>query len=89
MALGMPVISTDCPVGGSRMLIDNHNNGILVGVNDEDSLYEEMKKLIMSPGEAAKLGLQAQKVREKFAIDKIAQKWIEAFDGTFMRDGES
>jgi glycosyltransferase involved in cell wall biosynthesis len=33
MALGLPVISTDCPCGGPRFLIHNYN-GLLVKVNN-------------------------------------------------------
>ena len=38
MALGLPVISTDCPAGGSKYLIENGNNGLLVSVNDINTL---------------------------------------------------
>lgn len=34
LALGVPTICTDCPVGGARMVIRNNENGILIPVND-------------------------------------------------------
>ena len=45
MAVGIPSISTDCPIGGSRELIKNGINGFLVPVNDVDALVESMIKL--------------------------------------------
>ena len=32
MALGVPVISTDCPIDGSKMLIQDKYNGLLTPV---------------------------------------------------------
>ncbi len=79
MALGMPVISTDCPVGGARLLIDHYVNGVLVGLNDAEGLYTEMKHLIEEPDFAKQLGLEAQAVRKKYAIETISQRWIDTF----------
>ena len=39
MALGIPSISTDCPTGGSRELIEDGANGFLVPVNDPAALW--------------------------------------------------
>ena len=79
MALGMPVISMDCPVGGSKMLIESGKNGILIDLNNDEMLYQQMKRLILEPELAQKMGQNAQKVREKYAIDTIAQQWLDAF----------
>ena len=79
MALGMPVVSTDCPVGGSKLLIEDGVNGFLVDLDDDEMLYQKMKYLIEHPDESNKMGLEAQKVRDKYAIDKIAQEWINTF----------
>ena len=45
MALGIPSISTDCPIGGSRELIQDGINGYLVPVNDPIALANKMIKL--------------------------------------------
>lgn len=42
MCMGMPVISTDCPSGGPRELIQNDINGFLVAVNSEKNLLDAM-----------------------------------------------
>lgn len=45
MALGIPSISTDCPCGGSRELINDGVNGFLVPVNNPSALSEKMLQL--------------------------------------------
>ena len=79
MALGMPVISTDCPVGGSKLLINSGENGLLVDVGNDEMLYQAMHSLLSDPALARKIGKNAQYVREKYAIDAIAQKWLDTF----------
>lgn len=77
MALGLPVISTDCPIGGSRMCIQNNVNGILVGLNNSKELATAMKKIASDSAFAKELGVQAAKIRDRFALDKIAKLWLE------------
>ncbi len=36
MAMGLPCICTDCPVGGARMLIQDGVNGMFVQVGNKD-----------------------------------------------------
>lgn len=78
LGLGLPCISTDCPVGGSRLLIDNNENGILINVGDYKDLYVQMKKIVESPNLSEKLSKNAVKVRDRFNVDKIAQMWIDS-----------
>ena len=46
MALGMPVIATDCLGGGAAALIVDGKNGFLVPRGDVQSLYRAMKRYI-------------------------------------------
>lgn len=77
LGLGLPTISTDCPVGGSRMLIESDENGILIPVGDEDALYTQMKRLIDQPELADKLSQNAVGVRQRFEVERIAELWLE------------
>ena len=43
LAMGIPVISTDCPVGGSRAYIENESSGLLVPVGDRTALCNAVK----------------------------------------------
>jgi glycosyltransferase involved in cell wall biosynthesis len=38
MALGLPCISTDCPCGGPRYLMENGKSGLLVPVGNSDAM---------------------------------------------------
>ncbi len=77
MAVGLPVISTDCPCGGPKELINNKENGILVPVNDEQALAESMKMILKDNKYAKKLGENAQKIVDKLKEEKIVDEWIQ------------
>lgn len=76
MALGLPVIATDCPVGGSRMYIKDGVNGFLVPVGDVDALANAMGRLAEEPGLGERLGREAMKLREELATSKIADRFL-------------
>lgn len=76
MAIGMPVVCTDCPIGGARATIQDGENGLLVPVGDCEALYRAMKRIIEEPGLAEKLSENAAKLREELSLPKIAEKWM-------------
>ena len=76
LAMGMPVIATDCPVGGSRMCIKDHENGILVPVEDPKALAAAMKELASDEELSQKLARNAEELRERFAIERIAEQFL-------------
>ena len=63
LAMGMPVIATDCPVGGSRMCIKDHENGILVPVEDPKALAAAMKELASDEELSQRLARNAGELR--------------------------
>ena len=75
MALGLPCVSTDCPCGGPRYLIQDGVNGLLVPVGDENKMAEAIKNLLTNSDYAEKMGQNASKISEKLAPDKIYGKW--------------
>ncbi len=79
MGMGMPVISTDCPCGGSRMCILNEVNGLLVPVGNSDTLCNAMEQMAESEEKAAKMGKEAAKVRERFSLQSILKEWFDLF----------
>lgn len=76
MVLGLPVISTDCPCGGPRMLIEDGKNGYLVDVGDIDSMSDRLKKLIDNSEEAELMGRRASRIVERVLPDVIADEWL-------------
>lgn len=77
MAIGMPVVCTDCPVGGARSVIKDKENGLLVGVNDVEGMYLAMKEIIENTKLAEKLSTNASKLREQLSIQNIAKRWMD------------
>lgn len=77
LAIGIPVISTDCPVGGSRMYIEDGVSGLLTPVGDEKALARAMKKVAGDEEFAKSLSINGRKVREKYHISKIAVRFLE------------
>lgn len=75
MAIGLPVICTDCPAGGARMMIKNGENGLLVPIRDAEALCQAMKYLINNPQKAQMLSKESVKIKEKLSEEKICQRW--------------
>ena len=75
MAMGFAVISTDCPPGGPRSLIENGENGLLVPVGDVDAMAAAMLAYMENDDLRQKVGEAAAKVNEKYAVEKITSDW--------------
>lgn len=80
MAMGLPCISTDCPCGGSKDLINNGENGILVPVGKVEPLATAMKELISDNEKAREMGKKAMEIRQYYDTNTICSKWIAFFD---------
>ena len=80
MAMGVPSICTDCPVGGAAIMIENNINGILIPVGDEDALCAAMTKIADDPAFASSLSENAVKVKEKYSAESIAERWLALID---------
>ncbi len=85
MALGIPVISTDCPCGGPDMLIEDGVNGLLVPVGDEKALAEAMSNLLDDDELAKRLSAEGLKIRETAKADTILSQWKNYFDEVFEK----
>ena len=75
MALGIPVISTDCPCGGPATLIRDGENGLLIPVGDAYALADAMRQILSNPGLEHKLGEYAYKITEELTPEKVDNQW--------------
>ncbi len=75
MALGVPCISTDCPCGAPREIINDGENGFLVPVNDANFLAGKMLELINNERLQNKFSRKARESATKFKPDKIFLEW--------------
>lgn len=75
MALGLVVVSTDCPTGGPRTLIKNGKNGILVPVGDTTALAAAFRKILKNAELEMLLGREAHKIVDIYNPDKVYEQW--------------
>lgn len=78
LAMGLPVISTDCPIGGSKMFIKDGENGLLVPMKDVNRLAGAMKRIAGDFELSEKLSNNAIKIRKECAVAKIADQFLDA-----------
>lgn len=77
MAVGVPVISTDCPTG-PRELIGDNERGYLVTTANVDQMTLAIGSVFHNYEMALKKGLKAKEtVRKKFGATMIAQRFLE------------
>ncbi|TCL59418.1 glycosyltransferase involved in cell wall biosynthesis [Kineothrix alysoides] len=75
MALGLPIVATDCPCGGPRTIMKNGINGLLIEIKDQKALEEGINKLIENPEYAEELGDNARKICEIANSKAIFEQW--------------
>jgi glycosyltransferase involved in cell wall biosynthesis len=79
MAIGMPVVCTDCPIGGANAVINNNENGILTQVGNAEEMCEAMKKIASDNSFADTLSYNAAQIRYDLSLINTAKKWMELF----------
>lgn len=77
MAMGLPVIATDCPIGGAAAYIRDGENGVLVPVGDSKKMAEAMIKIASNPEFAKNISINCRKIREECPVDVIADRLLE------------
>ena len=77
LALGLPVVSTDHPIGGARQLVNSGENGLLTPVGDKEKLKIAMLKVIEDENIATKFSVNAAHIREIASIECVSKQWID------------
>lgn len=80
LAMGIPCICTDCPVGGARMFIKNGINGYLIPVGDDMAFGAALEKAYGNSKLAESSKKEAYRLRSELSIDKITTQWLALFD---------
>lgn len=81
MALGIPSISTDCPCGGPRELIQDGINGFLVGVNDSAALAKKMDEAIRQ--KSLVFYTNTRNMLYDYSIENTSKKWVAYLKGLY------
>ena len=77
MAMGLACVATDVSTGGSRELIENGKNGLIVPVKDKESLKKAMSLLINDSELRMKVRSEAIKIRQMNSKETIIPKWLD------------
>ena len=75
MALGLACIATDCPIGGSAVVIDNRKNGMLVPMNNVEIMAQSLMSLMSDSTLTEELQKNAVKIVEDFESKKVCAQW--------------
>lgn len=77
MAIGLPVVSTDHSPGGARLLISDHENGLLTPVNDAKAIANALAEFADDSNLAKQCGMNAKGVLDRFEVNRIIDMWDE------------
>lgn len=75
MALGLPVVATDCPCGGPRTVIRDGENGLLVPIRDPEAMADGICRLIEDRQLAERLGSSAADIRRLVNPQAVFSQW--------------
>ncbi len=80
MAMGFPVVASDCEPGGARMLIKDHVNGIIIPRGDSQALATALSEYANNPTLMNCCGANAVNVLKRFDADRIYMMWKKTID---------
>ncbi|MBD5473524.1 MAG: glycosyltransferase family 4 protein [Lachnospiraceae bacterium] len=75
MALGLTVVSTDCPCGGPAEIIEHGKNGLLTPVGDENLMKENLQFLLKNLQKADEMGNNARITSEIYKPEAVLSEW--------------
>ena len=79
MAMGFPVVTTDCPCGGPSELIADGENGILVPVGDCEKMAEAIIHVIEDKELSKKISVNAKDIIRTHNDSVIVDSWMDLF----------
>lgn len=77
LSLGIPTVSTDCTPGGASFLTDGGNNGILIPIDDIDSLEHAIINVLTNKDLSEKLSKRGPQIVSRLTPEKINGLWID------------
>lgn len=75
MALGLPIVATDCPCGGPRTIMTDGVDGLLIPIKDQQALEDGINRLIENPELASQLGIKARDIAKRANAQAVYEQW--------------
>jgi glycosyltransferase involved in cell wall biosynthesis len=79
MAVGLPVVATDCPSGPAE-IVHPGKDGLLVPAENVVALAGAMAQLMSDAADRRRLGENAQAVAQRFGLNTVMQAWERVID---------
>ena len=76
MAMGLPSICTDCPIGGAKMVIEHKKNGFLIPIKDKEAMVNGILELLNDEHLYNEISQNSLEIREKLTINSIGNEWM-------------
>lgn len=83
LASSVPVIATDCPCGGPRMVIRDGENGYLVPIEDCAEFESKMKSQISNVEKSIAMKEKAYLSAKAFTPSKVLVQWVQMIDAVY------
>ena len=77
MAAGLPIISTRA--GGIPDVVEDGQNGFLVGCGDEDGLVDAVRKICRSPELCMEFSEESRKLSERYSMEHMAAQYLRLY----------
>ena len=87
-SLQIPCISTNCPIGGPKEILENGKKGILIPVGDYNALASKMTKIINSKDLQIYFAKENTNTADQYNSETIVNKWIEFIEG-ILKNGKN
>lgn len=75
MALGIPCVCTDHPIGGAKMLIRNSKNGVLIETGNIEQAAYALSDLVDNDDKSKELSRNAINIRKELSTGSIVEQW--------------
>lgn len=75
MAMGLPIIATDCKGGGAKAIVQNESNGLLIPTGNVELMTRALDKYMGEEEFACRMGAEARKTAEQFKTKAVVDQW--------------
>jgi L-malate glycosyltransferase len=80
LACGLPMVATD--TGGTKELITDRKNGLIVKMQDPDDLAEKIEQIILDRELEKQMGIESRILAEQLSWGKVAGEYLDLYEKT-------